>query len=87
MTTPRRQHPPGASSDGLLAVAANLSQYHREHENYYSEAPLADAIAPQRTARTLIALAERWATTEPASAPGPRLRVGLLVSRRHTPPA
>ena len=22
---------PGAGSDGLLAVAANLSQYHREH--------------------------------------------------------
>ena len=63
------QHQPGASSDGLLAVAANLSRYHREHEKYYSEAPLADAIALQRTARTLIALAERWATAEPAAAP------------------
>jgi hypothetical protein len=62
---PRRQ--PGAGSDGLLAVAANLSRFHREHEKYYSEAPLADAIALQRTARTLIALAERWATTEPAA--------------------
>ena len=63
------QHQPGASGDGLLAVAANLSRYHREHEKYYSEAPLADAIALQRTARTLIALAERWATAEPAAAP------------------
>ena len=69
MTTPGRQHQPGAGSDGLLAVAANLSRYHREHEKYYSEAPLADAIALQRTARTLIALAERWTATEPARAP------------------
>jgi hypothetical protein len=47
-------------------VAANLSQYHREHEKYYSEAPLTGAISLQRTARTLIALAERWASAEPA---------------------
>jgi len=61
------QHQPAASSDGLLAIAANLSRYHREHEKYYSEAPLADAIALQRTARTLIALAERWTTAEPTA--------------------
>jgi hypothetical protein len=41
--SPQRQ--PAASSGGLLAIAANLSRYHREHEKYYSEAPLADAIA------------------------------------------
>jgi hypothetical protein len=69
VTTPGGQHQPGASSDGLLTVAANLSRYHREHEKYYSEAPLADAIALQRTARTLIALAERWTAAEPARAP------------------
>src|SRR4249920_329028 len=63
------QHQPGAGSDGLLAVARNLSQYHREHEKYYSEASLTDAISLQRTARTLIALAERWATTGPAAEP------------------
>lgn len=66
-----RQHQPGAGSDGLLAVAANLSQYHREHEKYYSEAPLAGAISLQRTARTLIALAERWTSAEPAAARAP----------------
>jgi len=60
---------PGTGSDGLLAAARNLSQYHREHEKYYSEAPLADAISLQRMARTLIALAERWTCAEPASAP------------------
>jgi hypothetical protein len=58
-----------ADSDGLLAVVKNLSRYHREHEKYYSEASLADAIALQRTARTLIALAERWASVEPAAEP------------------
>jgi hypothetical protein len=69
VTTHGRQHQPGTSGGGLLAVAANLSRYHREHEKYYSEAPLADAIALQRTTRTLTALAERWTTTEPATAP------------------
>ncbi len=63
------EHRAGGENDGLLAVAANLSRYHREHEKYYSEAPLADAIALQRTARTLIALAERWATAEPTTTP------------------
>jgi hypothetical protein len=36
-TTPG-QRQPGAASDGLLAVVKNPSQYHREHEKYYSEA-------------------------------------------------
>jgi hypothetical protein len=66
-----QQPQPGASGDGLLAVAANLSKYHREHEKYYSEAPLTDAITLQRAARTLIALAERWSAAEPAAAPAP----------------
>ena len=52
-------------------MAANLSRYHREHEKYYSEAPLTEAIALQRAARTLIALAERWTAAEPAAAPTP----------------
>ena len=46
------QHQPSAESDGLLAVVRNLSQYHREHEKYYSEASLTGAISLQRTART-----------------------------------
>jgi len=66
-----QQHQPVAPDAGLMAVAKNLSQYHREHEKYYSEAPLADAISLQRTARTLIALAERWTAAEPAAAPAP----------------
>jgi hypothetical protein len=58
-------------SDGLLEVVKNLSHYHREHEKYYSEASLADALSLQRTARTLIALAERWTSAEPAAEPAP----------------
>jgi hypothetical protein len=52
-------------------MVKNLSRYHREHEKYYSEAPLADAIALQRAARTLIALAERWTSVEPVAEPAP----------------
>lgn len=29
--------------DPLLETVQNLSHYHREHEKYYSEAPLQDA--------------------------------------------
>jgi hypothetical protein len=54
--------------DGLLEIARNLSQFHREHEKYYSEAALTDAIALQRSARTLLALAERWTSAEPTAA-------------------
>ena len=62
---------PDAVHDGLLTVAKNLSRYHREHEKYYSEAALADAVSLRRTARTLLALAERWASAEPAADPAP----------------
>lgn len=65
------QHRPSAADDGLLTVAGNLSQYHREHEKYYSEAPLTDAISLRRAARTLIALAERWTSAQPTAEPVP----------------
>jgi len=65
------QHQSSVDSDGLLAVVKNLSHYHREHEKYYSEAPLTDALSLQRTARTLIALAERWTAAEPTPEPVP----------------
>ena len=66
-----RQQQDGAGSDGLLAAARNLARFHREHEKYYSEAPLTDAISLQRAARTLFALAERWTSVEPATEPAP----------------
>jgi hypothetical protein len=69
-TSPQPQ-PPASPAVALLDIAANLSQYHREHEKYYAEAPLSDAISLQRMARTLIALAERWGSARPAAAPAP----------------
>ncbi|HEX9063531.1 MAG TPA: hypothetical protein VF843_00390 [Streptosporangiaceae bacterium] len=60
-----------APRDGLLAIAANLSRYHREHEKFYAEAPLSDAIALQRAARSLLALAERWSAAAPDAEPAP----------------
>jgi hypothetical protein len=66
-----QSHSPASAADALLDIAANLSQYHREHEKYYAEAALSDAISLQRAARTLIALAERWGSAEPAAAPAP----------------
>jgi hypothetical protein len=64
-----RQSQPSADSDVLLTVVKNLAQYHREHEKYYSEAPLADAMSLRRTARTLMALAERWSSVQPTAEP------------------
>jgi hypothetical protein len=72
-----------AESDGLLAVVRNLSQYHREHEKYYSEAPLADGIALRRAAPTLIALAERWASWGMAGALLGYPQLADLLGERH----
>ena len=65
------RHQDDTGSDGLLAAARNLARFHREHEKYYAEAPLTDAISLHRAARTLLALAERWTSVEPASEPAP----------------
>jgi hypothetical protein len=51
----------------ILTQVENLARSHREHELYYSQAPLTDAIALQQLSRTLKALAGHWATVRPAS--------------------
>jgi hypothetical protein len=51
----------------LLEAMENLSGTHREHEKFYSVAPLEDAVRLHRNARTLHALADRWSGLEPAS--------------------
>ncbi len=56
-------HPP------LLDAVLNLSRYHREHEKFYATAPRERAVALQRHARTLHALADRWATVTPSTDP------------------
>jgi hypothetical protein len=64
---PPAPHSVDTDGDALLRIVQNLARYHREHEKYYSEAPLTDAISLQRTARTLLALAERWTYARPSA--------------------
>jgi hypothetical protein len=49
----------------LLAAMLNLTEFHREHEKYYSVAPREQAVTLQRHSRTLHALADRWSTATP----------------------
>ncbi|GJF02424.1 hypothetical protein [Pseudonocardia sp. D17] len=60
----------GASTGGptaLLDAITNLARFHSEHERFYSSAPLETALRLQRHARTLHALADRWASVEPVT--------------------
>ena len=61
-----------------MEIVRNLAEYHREHEKYYSEVPLADAISLQRTSRTLMALSERWRTATPVESPVPSPFAGAV---------
>ena len=54
----------------LLEQIENLSRTHREHELYYSQAPLDDAVTLQRISRTLKALAGHWRTATPRQVEG-----------------
>jgi hypothetical protein len=49
----------------LLEAVLNLSHFHRDHEKFYAQEPRAQAVALQRHARALQALADRWSSTEP----------------------
>jgi hypothetical protein len=49
----------------FLHAIVNLAAFHREHEKFYASAPRAQAVTLQQHARTLQALADRWAVTEP----------------------
>ena len=60
-----------SGDDPLLSMVLNLSQYHREHEKFYAESPLHDAITLQRDSRALKALAERWTVATPEGHPSP----------------
>lgn len=59
--------------DPLFEAILNLSRFHREHEKYYAQAPLEDAVRLQRHARVLQALADRWSRVDPSTdtAPSP----------------
>lgn len=75
MTQPAVEHhqPPGVApvsgpgaSNPLLEAALNLAAFHKQHERFYASSPLETAVRLQRHARTLLALADRWTTIEPA---------------------
>ncbi len=57
--------------DPLLSLVLNLARFHREHEKFYAESPLHDAITLQRDSRALKALAERWSVATPEGEPAP----------------
>ncbi|MEU9395468.1 hypothetical protein AB0D86_36415 [Streptomyces sp. NPDC048324] len=46
--------------ESLLQLIDNLARFHREHEEYYSQAPLRQAGELQAGSRVLKALADRW---------------------------
>lgn len=62
---------PPVSGDPLIESALNLSRFHREHEKFYATAPREVSVVLQRHARTLHALADRWSTAVPSTAPAP----------------
>jgi hypothetical protein len=49
----------------LLRAMLNMTEFHREHEKFYSVSPREQAVVLQRHSRVLHALADRWATTNP----------------------
>jgi hypothetical protein len=55
----------------LLEAIENLSRFHREHEKFYSQAPLQRAAEVQAASRALKALAEQWSRAEPSEHPAP----------------
>ena len=56
-----------ASNPSLDAVL-NLSKYHREHEKFYAQVPLEQALTLQRAARILQTFADRWERVDPRPA-------------------
>ena len=51
-------------------MIGNLSEFHREHEKFYAQAPLRQAVEVEAASRVLKALADRWSSVLPADRPG-----------------
>jgi hypothetical protein len=97
MPADEAQPPPGS----LLQVIDNLAKFHREHEQYYSQAPLRQAAELQARSRALKSLADRWsdveageqasavafAGTEDLNAPGLVAESGILFMEGEGEPA
>ena len=50
-------------------MIANLSEFHREHEKFYAQRPLRQALDLEAASRTLKALADRWSSVSPEERP------------------
>lgn len=72
--------PDAAGVDAFLDTILNLSRYHREHELFYSHAPLDVASRLQAVSRGLKALALRWQGLEPTG-PHPAAPAGGRSAR------
>jgi hypothetical protein len=66
----------GAPPAALLEVMSNLSRYHREHEKFYSQAPLRQAAEVQAVSRALKALATQWGEAAASEHPLPNPYAG-----------
>jgi len=53
----------------LLEMIGNLSEFHREHEKFYAQAPLGKAVEVQAASRVLKALADHWSSVSPTDRP------------------
>jgi phosphohistidine phosphatase SixA len=63
-----------APAGHLVDPVLNLVRYRREHEKFYEQAPLEDAVLLQRHSGTRKTLADRWQHLTPAlDMPGPSL--------------
>jgi hypothetical protein len=60
----------------LLEAIENLSRFHREHEKFYSQAPLQSAREVEASSRALKALADHWSRTDPSDHPAPNPMAG-----------
>ena len=49
----------------LLAAMLNMTEFHHEHEKFYSVSPREQAVTLQRHSRTLHALVDRWSVPTP----------------------
>jgi hypothetical protein len=59
--------PTAAENLPILQAVLNLSKFHREHEKFYASSPREHAVTLQRHARSLQALADQWAASQPSA--------------------
>ena len=50
-------------------MLGNLSEFHREHEKFYAQAPLRQAVEIEGSSRVLKALADHWSVVSPVERP------------------